>query len=104
MSFEHSFAEDFYRNGTEQTKTKKPTSLENALFNMPRREWNNMCREVFDCKPMYVDIDMVMEKIMETNTVLNLTPPVEVYIDAEGFYSVKVWDETDKEYKRRMFK
>lgn len=102
MSFEHSFDSDFYINGTEQSNTKKPTSVYNALFNMPKKQYNQMCKEIFNCK--YVDLDVVFEKIMETNTVGNLNSPVEVYIDPKGYYSIMVWDEDNKQKHRRLFK
>ena len=39
------------------------------------------------------DYFRVMSKILETDTVGNLTPPVNVWIDEEGYFTVNVYDE-----------
>jgi hypothetical protein len=36
-----------------------------------------------------------MNKIKETDTVGTLTPPVDVWIDEQGYYTVDVYDEPD---------
>jgi len=90
MSFSHSFSADFY-DGVYGTR-KRPACVREALEVMPKRKWNSMCRDVFHCKPEYVDVDTVMAKIVETNTVSNLDSPVEVWIDEEGYYRIDVYD------------
>lgn len=91
MSYSHSFSSDFYDDGGNGTK-KRPSCVRQALENMPKRYWNNMCRDVFHCKPEFVDVDMVMDKIMETDTVGTLSSPVDVWIDPEGYYTIEVYD------------
>ena len=57
--------------------------------------WANMAREIFDL-PLrdagLLMVEGVLDKIRETNTCRNLDSPVEVYIDPEGHYTVRVWD------------
>jgi len=94
MSYSHSFSCNFYYDADENApdKSKYPTSVAMALRSMPKKRWNEMCKDVFHCKPDFVDIDTVMDKIMETDTVSNLSSPVEVWIDSEGYYTIEVYD------------
>lgn len=90
MSFSHSFSEDFYYQEGWETKTRHPTSVAQALFSMPKKKWNRMCRDVFGVKGDLIDVETVMDKIRETNTCTDLSVPVEVWIDEEGYYTVQV--------------
>lgn len=94
MAYGHSFATGFYYDEAEDApnKSKRPTSVSMALRSMPRRLWNEMAREVFNCAGKFLDVDTVMDKIMETDTVSCLTSPVEVWIDSEGYYRIDVYD------------
>ena len=92
MAFGLSFAEEFFYGEDWEHKSDRPTSVAQALYSMPEDRWNEMCREVFDCDPEYVDVDTVMEKVWETDTCTDLTPPVEVWIDSEGYYRVEVYE------------
>lgn len=98
MAFELSFAEDFFwGDGMDgdygwQEKSDHPTSVAQALFSMPEEEWNEMVKEVFGCDPEFVDVETVMEKVRDTNTCTDLSPPVEVWIDEEGWYKVQVYE------------
>jgi hypothetical protein len=42
----------------------------------------------------------IMDRILETNTVGTLKPPVDVWIDPEGSYTIDVWDERDERDSR----
>jgi len=98
MPYELSFTEDFFGDPyAEQEKSRRPTDVCQALFSMPRRRWNRMCRDVFGCKPEYVDLDTVLLKIFETNTCSGGSSPVGVWIDDEGYYTVDVFDWKDDE-------
>ena len=61
--------------------TKRPTSIEEAVSQLSDETWDRIAREVFDCEPEYLNIETVLAKIEETNTCLNLDPPVKVCID-----------------------
>lgn len=102
MSYAHSFAPDFYGdpyNPTPdgQVNADHPTTVCEAIMAIPKDEWVKCCREVFDCEPDYVDLDTVLTKIHETNTVSNLDSPVTVWIDEDGWWTVDVYDPKDKE-------
>ena len=60
---------------------------------MPAREWNRMCREVFGCHPDYVDLDTVLSRILETDTVGTLSSPIDVWIDDDGYFTVDVHEQ-----------
>ncbi len=95
MSYSHSFSPEFYYGDETEDlrKSKRPTTVRQALFSMPHKDWLAMCEDLFpDCEASCLDLDPVMDKIMETNTVSNLTVPVRVWIDPEGYYTVDVYD------------
>ena len=60
---------------------------------MSEETWAEMAREIFGCEPAYVSVETVLDRVLETNTCRDLTPPVEVYIDPEGYYSILVYDD-----------
>lgn len=70
-----------------------PVTVWQALLTMNDDVWAEMIREVFGCHVDYVDVDTVMEKIRETDTCTDLSSPVTVWIDQEGFYTVDVHDQ-----------
>jgi hypothetical protein len=94
MAFELSFSPEFFwgEEGFYEEKTAYPTSVMQALFSMDEEAWAEMAREVFGCEPEFVDLDVALSKISETNTCTDLRPPVEVWIDDEGYYTVEVYD------------
>ena len=97
MAYALSFAPDFFWNEHDDSvlsrdTTKRPTSVEQAVAQLSAETWNRLAKEVFDCDPEYVNIETVLQKIEETNICLNLDPPVEVFIDKEGEFTVTVYD------------
>jgi hypothetical protein len=100
MAFSLSFGPEFFHgphdfDGVELDK-ERPTSVYQAVQAMSDEDYAEMCREVFDCEPDFVDADMVMTKIRETDTCLDLRSPVEVYIDPEGYHTVLVYEENNR--------
>jgi len=71
---------------------KRPSSVEQALLQLSNEAWTRLAHDVFQCEPEYLDIETVLRKIDETNTCLNLDPPVEVCIDPDGEFTVLVHD------------
>lgn len=94
MAFELSFTDEFFwgEDGHWEEKSDTPTSVMQALFSLPRKDWDEMCREVFNCEPRFVDCHMVLSKVRETDSCSDLRSPVEVWIDREGHYTVLVYD------------
>ena len=66
-----------------------------ALANLSGKTWSRLAREVFHCKPKFLDIEAVLQKVEETNTCLNLDSPVEVAIDLNVAFTVLVYDRTE---------
>ena len=94
--YELSFSPEFFigpydLDGGELNK-ERPTSVYQAVQAMSEKDYTEMAREVFGCEPDFVDLSMVLDKIRETNTCRDLRSPVEVYIDDEGYHSVRVYD------------
>lgn len=97
MAYELSFTPEFFigpydLEGADFDESR-PTSVYQAVKAMSDEAWWAMADEVFDGRPPeLVTVEMVMEKIQETNTCRNLGSPVEVYIDEDGRHSVEVYD------------
>lgn len=97
MTYALSFGPDFFWNEKcddvlSRSPNKRPTSVEQAVSQLSAGTWARLAREVFDCEPEYLNIEAVLQKIEETNTCLNLDPPVEVFIDRDGEFTVLVYD------------
>ena len=75
--------------------TKSPTSVEQAVLQFSEETWSRLAQKVFDCEPECLNIEAVLQKIELTNTCLNLDPPVEVFIDPNGEFTVLVYDHED---------
>ena len=50
-----------------------------------------LARELFGVEPNNLDVEMVIQRVVETNTCRNLDSPVEIWIDQDGFFSVLVY-------------
>jgi hypothetical protein len=99
MAYELSFSPEFFigpydLDGSEFDQDR-PTSVYQAIMAMSDEAFEEMAREVFNCEPDFVDVSMVLDKIRETNTCRNLTVPVEVLIDEDGYFSVEVYNDTE---------
>lgn len=75
----------------------RPISVYSAVTMMDEDEWASLATDVFGCKPEHLTAETVIDKIRETNTCRNLNSPVEVWIDNEGSYVVRVWSGPQKE-------
>lgn len=87
---------DFYMGLNDDVVSERPVTVMQAILSMkvlePER-WNDMAQEVFGIPGHMLTEDEVLDQIMEVDTVTTLTPPVEVWIDSEGYYTLAVWDE-----------
>jgi hypothetical protein len=97
MAFELSFSPEFFigphdLDGVEFDK-ERPVSVYQAIKSMSDEDWSSMVAEVFDGNEP--GVDQVMDRIQQTNTCRDLRSPVEVYIDDEGYHSVRVYEGTE---------
>lgn len=98
MAYSLSFSPEFYvgphdlDGSIDFSKLERPSSVYQAIMAMDDDDFAEMAREVFGCEPEFVDADMVMVKIEETNTCGDLRAPVDVWIDEEGYFTVEVYD------------
>lgn len=95
--FELSFAPEFFVGPHDldgsvdlSPSNEEPSSVYQAIHAMSEESFAEMARDVFGCEPDFVDADMVLAKIQETNTCGDLRSPVEVWIDEEGWHTVSV--------------
>lgn len=95
MSYALSFASDFFwgeLSVPETARSSHPTSVCQAINGLPDNQWAALARDLFGIEPSQLEPDMVMQRILETNTCRNLDSPVEIFIDHEGFYSILVYE------------
>jgi hypothetical protein len=100
MSFSLTFSPEFFLAGGEpydsnREPTTRPTSVWQAIETMRvfrQAQWADMARGVFKCESRFLTPEAVLERIQETNTCTDLSSPVEVWVDSDGYYTVLVWD------------
>jgi len=98
MSFELSFSSEFFfAEGEPETvgSIYRPVSVWaaiHALAEFQPEVWAEIADEVFGVEVEHLTPELVLEKIRETNSCEDLTPPVSVYIDEDGWYSVDVYE------------
>lgn len=113
MAFSLSFSPEFFlaegepydRADLALNADGKPYSVYSALCLMKEKEprdWNRMARELWSCPGKALDPEAVLEMIESTCSCANLDVPVEVYIDEDRNYSIKVWEATHYSYGSGM--
>jgi hypothetical protein len=94
MSYALSFAPEFFW-GTvpldELKPSNRPTSVCQALLSLPDDQWASLARDEFGVEPNALDLEMAINRVIETDPCRNLDTPVEVFIDQDGFHSVLVY-------------
>jgi len=72
--------------------SRRPASICQAILSLSHATWGALAEQVFGVDPLQLDVSMVLCKIEETNTCLNLDSPVEVFIDPAGDFTLLVYD------------
>jgi hypothetical protein len=100
MPYALSFAPDFFRGDNSPSAlqpSSRPTNVCQAVLSLRQETWDTTAEHVFGVDSAVLELSTVMARITETNTCCNLDSPVEVFIDAEGDYSVLVYDPADRD-------
>ena len=99
MAFELSFSPEFFVGPHDldgsvdlSPSNETPSSVYQAIHAMSEDVFAEMARDVFGCEPEFVDAEMVLAKVHETDTCGDLRSPVDVWIDEEGYYRLDVYD------------
>jgi hypothetical protein len=72
---------------------ERPESVWQAILNIDDEDWDDMARNLFNLKSgKYLSPESVLDMIWATDTCSNLGSPVEVWIDPEGDYRIKVYE------------
>jgi hypothetical protein len=104
MSYSLSFSESFFTDETfpyDTQPSNRPTTVYQAIISLPKAEQLAIAREVLKSShpALYVQSESfaadVLERVRETDSCTDLSSPVEVYIDPEGWYSVLVYDSAE---------
>jgi hypothetical protein len=91
MAYSHSFTPDFYGDVYNAAPCDRPETVADALASMDRQLWDEMARDVFGVEGDKLDLETVMARIEETDTVSDFLTPVSVWIDADGYWTVEVY-------------
>ena len=96
MSFSLSFSPEFFL-GTDEPemieRRDRPLSVLQAIVSLTEQQRAAIAREVFGCDEEALSDDLILRRVMETDTCTDLTSPVEVWIDDEGFHTLLVHDD-----------
>lgn len=92
MAYALSFAPEFFWGDGPLRPSSHPTSVYQALLGLTPEQWTAIARDVFHCSPDHLDERTVLDRIFQTNTCRNLDSPVEVFVDPEGLYVVRVYE------------
>lgn len=71
--------------------TLRPTSVYQALKSIEPEDWDALAREIFGVEPDSLDVETVLARVLLTNLCRSLDPPVEVFIDSDGFHTILVY-------------
>lgn len=99
--FSLSFAPDFFDNGND-SPSDRPTSVLQAIESLGDDTKRDIARDVLKVNESLVEYTIrsesfahdVLAKVKETDKCVDLSSPVEVYIDPQGDYTVFVYDDT----------
>jgi hypothetical protein len=98
MSYELSFSEEFYCGPDEYHSGEsflnaegQPYTLLSAIRAMSKRDYARACK-ANGLHPDYADPYELVIKAREHDSCANISVPVEVYLDADGNHSVKVYE------------
>ena len=98
MSFELSFSPEFFLAEGEPydggpAHGDRPTSVWGAIQKAMRNPVElRALAEVLGCHGRFVTEEAVLEQVQKVNTCSNLSSPVEVWVDPEGWVCLKVYD------------
>ena len=96
MPFSLHFSDEFFGDTHNTQETDRPTNVADAIESMSVEMWEELAAEVFHTKVEYLSIQMIMDKIRETNTCSDLSSPVDVWIDEEGYFTVRVYEDENQ--------
>jgi hypothetical protein len=93
MTYGLSFSNDFLTGGgSELRPSPHPTSVLQAILSLSDDERSRMARDVFRVTPDRLSSEMILDRVVATNTCENLDSPVRVWIDSAGLHTLLVHD------------
>ena len=96
MPFSLSFSPEFFL-GTDEPemieRSNRPLSVLQAIVSLTEEQRAEIAREVFGCETEELSAELILERVQKTDTCTDLSSPVEVWIDDEGFQSLLVYDD-----------
>lgn len=94
MSFELSFSPEFFFNEGEPCDcgnwSDRPTSVWQAIVSMREDDRLNLAASA-GIEPDGLTSETILDMVQATNTCSNLDSPVTVWIDPQGYHTLKVW-------------
>lgn len=93
MAHALSFTDDFLLHDDAEAirPSERPVSVYQAILGLQRDTWREIARDLFDLSADRLTSDMILARVIDTNTCANLDEPVEVWIDPNGEYFLNVY-------------
>ena len=95
MTFSLSVSPEFFY-GTDSVEliehSDRPSSVLQAIISLSADQRQKIAREVFECESAVLSDDLILHRVLKTDTCTDLTPPVEVWIDQDGIHTLHVFD------------
>lgn len=101
MPYELSFSPEFFlaegepydRSGLALNRAGKPISLYSALcLALENEDFRVRASETLGVRTYHLTATFLLEKAQEVNTCGTLSCPVDVWLDAQGWLTVDVWE------------
>ncbi len=102
MSYSLSFDDKFFTGtaGEDMVPSDKPTSVRQAALSLDARTRLDILFDVFNMENETAEIvsdddfmQLVEDRIKQTNTCTDLSSPVSVWIDAKGDWTLEIYDD-----------
>ena len=98
MSYALSFSTDFLvGDDPEIQPSLLPTSVLQAIFSLSEQERQQLAHEVFGMSPEFLSTEIILDRVIATNTCENLDSPVRVWIDDAGLHTLLIHDDEHNE-------
>lgn len=95
MTYALSFSNDFLvGDGSALQPSSHPTSVLQAILSLSDVERSRIARDVFRVPPNRLSAEMILDRVIATNSCENLDSPVCIWIDPAGIYTLLISDET----------
>ena len=93
MTYALSFSNDFLiGDDPELQLSPRPTSVLQAILSLSEQQRLQLARDIFGVSADRLSAEMILNRVVATNTCENIDSPVRVWIDEVGLHTLLVHD------------